>query len=86
MPYLWSDEAWEDYQYWLSQDKKTLKRVNSLLKEIARGDGKPHDKAEILKGTDGLRSVRVDQKNRLVYKVEGDVVRVVSVKGHYSDR
>lgn len=86
MPYLWSDEAWEDYQYWLSQDKKTLKRVNSLLKEISRGDGKPHGKAEILKGTDGLRSVRVDQKNRLVYKVEGDVVRVVSVKGHYSDR
>ena len=86
MPYLWSDEAWEDYQYWLSQDKKTLKRVNSLLKQIASCDGKPHAKAEILKGTDGLRIVRVDQKNRLVYKVEGDVVRVVSVKGHYSDR
>lgn len=85
MPYLWSDEAWEGYQYWLGQDKKTLKRVNALLKELSRTDGKPYGKAELLKGEDGLRSVRIDQKNRLVYKIEGDVVRVISVRGHYSD-
>lgn len=86
MPYFWSDSAWGDYQYWLSQDKKTLRRVNALLKEMSRVGEKPFGKAEILKGTEGLRSVRIDQKNRLVYKVDGDVVRVVSVRGHYSDK
>lgn len=84
MPYLWSDEAWAGYQYWLDQDKRTVKRINGLIKEIARSaGGRPHGKAELLKGTDGLRSVRIDAKNRLVYKPEGDIVRIVSCKGHY---
>lgn len=86
MPYFWNDDAWDDYQYWLGQDKKTVKRVNDLLKELTRNDGKPHGKAEILKGTDGLRSVRIDKKNRLVYKPEGDFVRIISLRGHYGDK
>ena len=53
MPYFWSDQAWDEYQYWLSQDKKTVKRVNDLLKEVAREGERPHGKAEILKGTGG---------------------------------
>ena len=86
MPYFWNDDAWEDYQHWLGQDKKTAKRVNSLLRELARDDGKPYGKAELLKGADGLRSVRIDKMNRLVYKHEGDFVRIISLRGHYSDR
>ncbi len=86
MPYFWSDQAWDEYQYWLSQDKKTVKRVNDLLKEVAREGERPHGKAEILKGTGGLRSVRIDKKNRLVYKPEGDIVRIVSLRGHYGEK
>lgn len=89
MPYLWSDAAWDDYQYWQTQDKKTLKRVNALLKDIARsgGSGETTGKAEMLRhSAEGLCSVRIDKKNRLTYKVEGDIVRVVSCRGHYGDK
>ena len=65
---IWFDEAWEDYLYWQSQDKKTLKRINMLIRDIERdgfdGIGKP----EPLKGEfAGLWSRRIDEMNRLVY-------------------
>lgn len=88
MPYLWDDKAWADYRYWATQDKKTLRKINALLKEIyrCRESGKLIGKAELLKhSAAGLCSVRIDQANRLTYKVEGDVVRIVSCKGHYAD-
>ena len=89
MPYLWDDRAWLDYQYWVTQDKKTLRRINALLKDIARTAGLERGigKGELLKySNEGLMSVRIDGKNRLVYKVDGDVVRVVSCRGHYTDK
>lgn len=89
MPYLWDDQAWIDYQYWLTQDKKTLRRINALLKDIARtGGAKPGiGKAELLKHSkEGLSSVCIDGKNRLTYRVDGDVVRIVSCRGHYENR
>lgn len=89
MPYLWDDQAWIDYQYWLTQDKKTLRRINALLKDIARTGGTEPGigKAELLKHSkEGLSSVRIDEKNRLTYRVDGDVVRIVSCRGHYENR
>ena len=87
MPYLWSDEAWSDYQWWLSQDKKTLRKINSLLKDIARTGGEGIGKTELLRGDlGGLRSARIDTKNRLVFAIDEDVVRVVSCRGHYGDK
>ncbi len=87
MPYLWDDEAWEDYRYWQTQDPKTLKKVNNLLRDIARCGGKGIGQAEVLKGSlHGLCSARIDGKNRLVYKVEGGVVRIVACRGHYDDK
>lgn len=89
MPYFWGDAAWKDYQYRQSQDKRTLRKINALLKDIAHAgkEGKPTGKAEILKGTaEALRSARIDSKNRLVYRVDGDVVYVVSCRGHYGDK
>lgn len=89
MPYLWDDQAWADYQYWLTQDKKTLRRINALLKDIARTRGTEPgiDKAELLRHSqEGLSSVRIDGKNRLTYRVDGDVVRIVSCRGHYENR
>ena len=85
MELQWSPKAWEDYLSWQTQDLKTLKRINKLVKTIQRED-KPFAKAELLKGSNrGLKSVRIDDKNRLVYKIDGDVLRIVSCKGHYSD-
>ncbi|MDR1013548.1 MAG: Txe/YoeB family addiction module toxin [Coriobacteriales bacterium] len=91
MKKLWSDRAWSDYLYWQTQDKRTLKRINRLVKGIERGqetpDGQdaPIGKAEKLKySKTGLSSVRIDEANRLVYKIEdGDMLSIVSCRGHY---
>ena len=83
---VWFDEAWEDYLYWQSQDKKTLKRVNQLLKDIERepfsGIGKP----EPLKGElSGFWSRRIDEVNRLVYRIRENVVEILPCRGHYDE-
>ncbi len=86
MRLLWEDRAWEDYLYWQTQDKKTLKRINALLKDIDRnwyeGIGKP----EPLKGKlGGFWSRRIDDANRIVYYEENGIIYIVSCKGHYDD-
>lgn len=89
MPYFWGGSAWSDYQYRQAQDRKTLRKTNALLKEIARAgaNGNPAGKAELLKGTrEAPRSARIDSRNRLVYRVEGDTVYVVSCRGRYNDK
>ncbi len=82
----WFDKAWEDYLYWQSQDKKTLKRINQLLKDVERNAEDGIGKPEPLKGSlTGFWSRRIDDTNRLVYRVSGDVIDVISCKGHYED-
>lgn len=81
---VFSDDAWNDYLYWESQDKKTLKRVNALIKDIERepfaGIGKP----EPLKfGLAGCWSRRIDASNRLIYSIDGDSINILSCKDHY---
>ncbi len=83
---LWSDRAWDDYLYWQTQDKKTLKKINELVKDIERngiaeGIGKP----EPLRYRKGW-SRRIDEKNRLVYDMDeqGNLL-IASCKGHYED-
>jgi toxin YoeB len=81
---IWHNAAWEDYLYWQKQDKKTLKRINSLVKEILRdpyvGTGKP----EPLKGNlAGFWSRRIDEKNRLVYRIVGDDCLIAQCRSHY---
>ena len=81
---LWTDDSWADYLYWQSQDKKTLKRINELIKNIERkgvlnGIGKP----EVLKYRKGF-SRRIDETNRLVYAIdENGVLWIISCRGHY---
>ena len=85
MKLKWDEDAWNDYLYWQTQDKKTLKRINSILKDIMRnpfyGIGKP----EPLKYHNGYWSRRIDDTNRIVYKVEDDSIAIAAVKGHYDD-
>ena len=81
----WTDEAWKDYIYWQTQDKKTLKRINKLIEDIKRDDplagiGKP----EPLKASlTGFWSRRIDDTNRLVYAVDENFITVISCRYHY---
>ncbi|WP_019518979.1 Txe/YoeB family addiction module toxin [Faucicola boevrei] len=80
----WTDNAWDDYLYWQNQDKKTLKRINALIKDCLRspfdGIGKPeplkHDLA-------GYWSRRIDDTNRLVYAYDNDTLIIISCRYHY---
>jgi toxin YoeB len=84
---IWDDVAWEDYIYWQTQDKKTLKRINQIIKDIERnrydGIGKP----EPLKGDySGFWSRRIDDKNRFIYKIDDNSIKIAQCKTHYGDK
>ena len=84
---IWSDDAWEDYLYWQSQNKKTLRRINMLIRNIERngalvGIGEP----EALKGNlRGELSRRINEKDRLVYYIENGRIYIAHCRGHYKD-
>jgi toxin YoeB len=86
MKTVWFEEAWEDYLYWQTQDRKTLKRINQLISDISRCSNEGIGKPEPLKGDfSGFWSRRIDAVNRLVYRIQGDVVEILSCKGHYDE-
>lgn len=76
--------AWDDYLYWQTTDKQTLKRINELLKEITRtpftGKGKPEPLRYELQG---CWSRRINEEHRLIYQVEENILQIVSVRFHY---
>lgn len=75
-----------DYLYWQTQDKKTLKRINALLKDIERNGFEGIGKPEPLKGNlSGYWSRRIDDTNRLVYKINAEQIEIIQCKGHYDD-
>ena len=81
----WTDEAWKDYIYWQTQDRKALKRINKLLDDIRlndpfKGIGKPEPLKENLSG---FWSRRIDDTNRLVYAVDEEYITVISCRYHY---
>jgi toxin YoeB len=82
---IWTPEAWEDYAWWQEQDRKTLRRINSLIRDCLRtpftGIGKP----EALKGNlSGRWSRRIDDANRLVYRVDDKSLFIIGCRFHYS--
>ena len=84
MRLLWEDRAWEDYLYWQTQDKKTLKKINDLLKDIQRNVYEGIGKPEPLKGDlSGFWSRRIDEANRIVYYEQDGIIFIISCKGHY---
>ena len=87
MKLLWEDRAWSDYLYWQTQDKKTLKRINALIKDILRSPYQGIGKPEPLRGNlSGWWSRRIDETNRIVYYEQGDVIYIISCLGEYDDR
>lgn len=85
---IWSDDAWKDYLYWQMQDKKTLKRINRLIKDIERngpleGIGQPE---ALIGNLQGELSRRINEKDRLVYHIEDGRLYIVHCRGHYDDK
>lgn len=80
----WTDGSWDDYLYWQTQDKKTLKRINKIINDVQRspfeGMGKPEPLKENLSG---FWSRRIDDTNRLVYAVDDQAINIISCRYHY---
>ena len=86
MRLLWEEQAWDDYCYWQMQDKKTLKRINALIRDVQRDRfdwiGKPEPLKEELSG---WWSRRIDDVNRLVYREKDGAIIIAACRGHYED-
>lgn len=84
MKIVFSSQGWEDYLHWQRTDRKRLKRINDLIKEIVRtpfeGTGKPEPLRHAL---GGFWSRRINDEHRLIYKVEGDSVLIAQARYHY---
>lgn len=84
---LWQDEAWEEYLQWQTQDKKILKKINKLLADIDRNGYQCTGKPEPLRGTlAGYWSVRIDEKNRIVFRIGEDSIEIIQCGTHYRDK
>jgi len=80
----WSQNAWEDYIYWQSADKRMLKRINRLIKDITRHPFEGIGSPEPLKHNwSGYWSRRIDKEHRLVYKVSGTAIIIAQCRYHY---
>jgi len=84
MKYIFVDESWEDYLYRQKNDRKLLKKINEMLKDISRtpfsGIGKPEPLKYKYKG---FWSRRIDSEHRLIYKVKGDEIQIAKCRHHY---
>ena len=87
MKLLWEDRAWSDYLYWQTQDKKTLKRINALIKDILRSPYQGIGKPEPLRGNlSGWWSRRIDETNRLIYRIHNSQIKIAQCRSHYGDK
>jgi len=84
---IWHDDAWEDYLYWQGQDRKALRRINRLLSDIGCNGYNCIGKPEPLSGNlAGYWSVRIDAKNRIVFKIAGGEIILLQCGSHYRDK
>ena len=84
---VWHDEAWEEYIEWQSKDKRILKKINNLLKDIDRNGYACIGKPEPLRGNlAGFYSVHIDEKNRLIVRILDDVIEIAQCGTHYGDK
>lgn len=86
MRLTFSDEAWDDYIFWQTTDRKILKRINVLIKDIKRSPFDGIGKPEPLKfNLSGFWSRRIDEEHRLVYAVEDEKILIASCRYHYTE-
>ena len=83
----WTTSAWDDFVYWQNQDRKTLKKILKLIKDIDRNGYSGIGKPEPLVGDlSGYWSRRIDAKNRIVYKIDADMIKIIQCGSHYRDK
>jgi toxin YoeB len=83
--YIWSVQAWDDYLYWQSTDRRIVKRINELLRDIDRNGDAGIGKPELLKhGFQGYSSRRITREHRLIYKVVDTDVRIAACRYRHS--
>ena len=84
---IWSDEAWADFLYWQTQDKKTIRRINKLIQDIERNGYNGIGKPEPLKGNlSGYWSVRIDDVNRIVFRIVNGELEIWQCGSHYREK
>ena len=84
---VWDEETWEDYLYWQTQDRKTLRRINQIIKDIDRNKYEGIGKPEPLRGNlSGYWSRRIDECNRIVYKIADNKLIIIQCGSHYRDK
>ncbi|OZG59360.1 addiction module protein [Bifidobacterium tissieri] len=82
----WTEDAWDDYLYWQRQDRRTLKRINALVRDMMRSPFEGIGKPEPLKwGLSGAWSRRIDAANRIIYTVDHERIVILSTRDHYAD-
>ena len=81
---VWTENAWQDYIYWQTEGRKTLKKINRLIEDVSRNGNNGIGKPEPLVGElSGFWSRRIDETNRLVYKIDSQNIYILSCRYHY---
>ena len=84
---VFTKNGWEDYLYWQMEDRKTLKKINSLIDDISRNENEGIGKPEALTGNlAGFWSRRINDKDRLIYKIDQNNIYILACRYHYGDR
>lgn len=84
---VFADTGWVDYLYWQTEDRKTLKKINQLINDIARNGNEGIGKPEPLRGNlSGYWSRRINDKDRLIYRIDENNIYILSCRYHYRDR
>ncbi len=84
MKLLFSSHAWEDYLYWQQTDKKVVKKINDLIKDVSRAPYEGIGKPEPLKyGFSGFWSRRITEEHRMVYRVQNETLEIAQLRYHY---
>ena len=81
---VFTQNAWEDYTYWETEDRKTLKRINKLIDDICRSGNEGIGKPEPLLGNlSGFWSRRINEQDRLIYRIDEENIYIISCRFHY---
>lgn len=84
---MFSDNAWQDFLLWMREDRKTAKKIASLLADIERNGNEGLGKPESLKDNlSGYWSRRISEKDRLIYRFDETTIYIAACKGHYGDK
>ncbi len=84
---VFTDHGWKDYVYCQTEDKKTMKKINNLIEDIARNGNEGIGKPEPLTGNlSGCWSRRINDKDRFIYKIDEENVSILACRYHYNDK